>query len=396
MRNPQNQLLLKTFVYTLFILNLSMLYYTNVRIFDAITVSFIWIFFCIKFISYQRIIIPDVIICYFAYFLWCGISFIWKVPFSIFSIKQYIILLLVGILQVITYNLLSNKKVNLIVMINSIILCCIIIEFSWILFYGLSYIMKSRVGNEFINTNVLGSIFSIGSLLSLYLRFKQCKRLYFIPFIFIFFGIVFTGSKGALIQFLLGTCIFIMLKNKSTNRKLFINICLVIIICIFVFLLIFHVQISYRIIGYRMESIINILLKKEKLHVGNNSNYLRVMMYKHGFKMFTERPLFGYGFDSFRYISPFETYSHSYFIENLSGVGLIGTILYYSRVFIFAKKINKKKYCDIDFAFLIAYLISFVVYDLYAVSYNEIIIHVVFIVVYCIEKSYKKIDIENN
>ncbi|MEK3888435.1 O-antigen ligase family protein [Bacillus sp. FSL K6-3431] len=54
----------------------------------------------------------------------------------------------------------------------------------------------------------------------------------------------------------------------------------------------------------------------------------RTTMYQEAFTFFKDNLLFGIGFDHFRLLSSFGTYSHSTYAELISNTGLIGTIIY--------------------------------------------------------------------
>ena len=64
----------------------------------------------------------------------------------------------------------------------------------------------------------------------------------------------------------------------------------------------------------------------------------RIGMYKEAYEFFKLRPLFGIGFDSYRLLSVYGTYSHSTYAEVLSCTGLLGAVLYLSAYLIMAGK----------------------------------------------------------
>jgi O-antigen ligase len=66
----------------------------------------------------------------------------------------------------------------------------------------------------------------------------------------------------------------------------------------------------------------------EELLVREGSVFTRALMIETGLDLWRERPLVGYGMDSFRYISDFRTYSHNNFVELLVGGGVLGLGIY--------------------------------------------------------------------
>ncbi|MDP1904058.1 MAG: O-antigen ligase family protein [Pseudomonadota bacterium] len=64
--------------------------------------------------------------------------------------------------------------------------------------------------------------------------------------------------------------------------------------------------------------------------VREQSVILRAEMIEKGISLWQQSPVFGWGFDAFRHISGYGTYSHSNHVELLANYGLIGYIMYYS------------------------------------------------------------------
>ncbi|MBD8591099.1 O-antigen ligase family protein, partial [Peribacillus simplex] len=70
-----------------------------------------------------------------------------------------------------------------------------------------------------------------------------------------------------------------------------------------------------------------LFLRFQKLF--ENDDPTRINMYKTAFKLFEENPIVGIGFNNYRAVSPFQTYSHSTYAEVLATTGILGTILYF-------------------------------------------------------------------
>lgn len=60
------------------------------------------------------------------------------------------------------------------------------------------------------------------------------------------------------------------------------------------------------------------------------SDQARSRMYVEALQFFYEKPLFGIGFNHYRLLSVYKTYSHSTYAEIISTTGIIGTIIYFS------------------------------------------------------------------
>lgn len=78
---------------------------------------------------------------------------------------------------------------------------------------------------------------------------------------------------------------------------------------------------------YRLE---NLFLFITGETVSEGSIKLRFNMLLRGIELWTQKPLLGWGFGSYRYVSGLGGYSHSNYIEILANQGIIGFLLYYS------------------------------------------------------------------
>jgi O-antigen ligase len=58
----------------------------------------------------------------------------------------------------------------------------------------------------------------------------------------------------------------------------------------------------------------------------------RAHMIGDGLRLWTEKPLFGWGTDQFRYLSGYQTYSHNNYVELLGNNGVVGLALYYAMI----------------------------------------------------------------
>lgn len=61
-----------------------------------------------------------------------------------------------------------------------------------------------------------------------------------------------------------------------------------------------------------------------------SSDPTRSGMYREAYMMFTGNPLFGVGFNQYRLLSVYGTYSHSTYAEIISTTGIFGTVLYFT------------------------------------------------------------------
>lgn len=95
-----------------------------------------------------------------------------------------------------------------------------------------------------------------------------------------------------------------------------------------------------------------------------------------GLRRWTERPLCGYGFDSFKYYNRAMTgnfyYAHNNYVELLYDLGLTGFVVYYSFYFkLLITGIVERKIPVYARSFPVATVLAFLVYEVGAVNYSS-------------------------
>ncbi len=101
----------------------------------------------------------------------------------------------------------------------------------------------------------------------------------------------------------------------------------------------------------------------------------RYLMAVEGLRLWSEKPLFGWGVTGYKYKSGFDVYSHSNYIEILSNHGLVGLLIYYSFHFsliaeLLSTPLEYKNYNKIARWCLLAISVL-LVWDVGAVSYTN-------------------------
>ena len=225
------------------------------------------------------------------------------------------------------------------------------------------------------NPNTLGLYMALGAICSLYLA-KECKKvLYYIPSVLFSLIAIFTGSRKAFILIILGFAIYLLLNTKKTLRwAIYIPIAAV------AFLMIWKViianEILYGIIGYRMETLLDSLF-------GHGDRLMRMKIIIEGFRLFSDRPLIGYGANTYQAISGFGFYSHNNYIEILVSFGLIGFIVYYSfYCYLYVKLVKRWLNGDRSVAFPLTIIILMLIIESGLCSYFADIFQV-FIAICC-------------
>ena len=133
-----------------------------------------------------------------------------------------------------------------------------------------------------------------------------------------------------------------------------------------------NIPLLYEVLGRRIEGM--------RFLSGNlnASSITRLAMIEEAWGLFKQRPVIGYGFDNFRVISVFETYSHNNYVEVLTALGSVGFFIYYFfpfKLLISSIKLRKKGSTKHNVIIVFMSLILFM--DTALVSYSHLITHVI-------------------
>lgn len=227
----------------------------------------------------------------------------------------------------------------------------------------------TRYGAELGNQNAVGMNIAISSIFCFYIVLSE-RKYWFTLFLLVMVPcILLTGSRKALILFVLNVIFILYLKNRGDLRNLlkFVLICTCILLVLYY--LIFYIPFFKQIIGERVENFFSFLWGES---TNEGSMNIRYNMIINGIELFRERPFIGYGIDNYRFLYS-GTYSHNNFIELMVGVGIFGIIIYYlAHVFVVKSLLKTSKHtnwnmvCFTFIAIIISYIIispSLVYYD---------------------------------
>ena len=227
-----------------------------------------------------------------------------------------------------------------------------------------------RFGNVLINANRVGLFLAISAISSFYIaRVKREKRYYVFLLILLVF-VMLTGSRKATVMALGGIVFLIYLNADNITKKVTVVFYGTILIFMGYYLLL-NVPILYNSVGIRLENMVSTFLGSG---VVDNSTRVRRNMIEVGLSLIKEKPLMGYGADTYRYISGYGMYSHNNFIELLVGIGVIGTLVYYFNYFYIILKLkNKRKFKFTNAA--LAFIVMLLSMEYGLVSYYDELYH---------------------
>ena len=183
-----------------------------------------------------------------------------------------------------------------------------------------------------VNPNSLGMSFTEGIWIILYFQQKKKKSLIisFGAIIILCYGIILTGSRksliasGIIVAFWYLFCFLPDVMKKNSEWKPIILIGSVLMIAII------------GIIFFRLYSGSDMASRMEDLQSETESGS-RSDMYTFGWGLFQRNPLFGLGFQGFKYY--YHSYSHATLVEVPVSGGIVGSIIYYASYFVSIRKI---------------------------------------------------------
>lgn len=256
----------------------------------------------------------------------------------------------------------------------------------------------ARVLSGGLNANVVGLEFTLAVLSAVYLikeKYVRGKK-YLILLFLLSVGIVISGSKKAIIALIVGLAIYRILYSRnilSTVRRI-IGLCVGLYA---IYYLCMNVNGLYEIVGVRFEGMIKAFTLGK--YYGDASTFERLTVVEYAISMWKKNPIWGYGLNSFEYITPFDIYTHCNYVELLFGVGVLGTVLFYSLYVWMIRNMLKVLLINKIFVFFLACTIIFLISDIGYVSYGDVFYHLV--IAFICEmiaktKSYKIVTEKNN
>lgn len=204
-----------------------------------------------------------------------------------------------------------------------------------------------------------------------------------------YYALTLSGGRLAFVVPMVFLYILLLCKQDDRGRRHTIRYTLYIVVLIaIIFQMMMTVDVFYDTLGYRMESLINGTMGIEKQ---GTSAEIRAKMRTLAIENWMEKPILGYGFDSFKYLAQRELnhffYSHCNFTELLYNGGIVSFLLYYWIYFKLLNLIYKAKNVSIKYkAFAISVALSFLVYDYGIVTYNVAYVQIILAIAFkCLE-----------
>ncbi|WP_210115335.1 O-antigen ligase family protein [Galactobacillus timonensis] len=274
---------------------------------------------------------------------------------------------------------------------KSIFWCCVITSTIFFSNNLGAILAGSRLGGQ---TNGYGMCCAFAALIGFYLIkyhyvIPSDKWLWLLGFLFAIVFILLSGSRKALLYFLIPISFFLIFRSKGIAKTLR-NFIVVIVLIFIVYLAIMKVPILYESIGRRVATLLNFINGRET----DSSTATRAVLVSDGIEMFRRKPWIGYGLGNFSTVhslnSTIKYYAHNNYIELLVDVGIIGTLMYYSlNISTIIRGLRKIKYKDPLLLLLFGYLIGALICEYGNVTYYATFDQLLYAIVWYVFRYYR-------
>ena len=253
--------------------------------------------------------------------------------------------------------------------------------------YGILVFLTSRRTDEG-SANTLAFYASMSFIFCIILQRAYYKRsiqyLYIIAAAVCLLVTVLCGSRKSVVFIFVPLVVYLILSSRNPI-KTFRNILIAAASAVGLYFALLKVPFIYRILGSRVESMINGFM-------GNStdaSTATRLRLIDAGIDWFIQRPWFGYGMNGYGALNwnirRSIYYSHNNYIELLVNCGIIGTCIYYSIYINILRHIARNNGLGRKAsAILTGIIMCFFISDYGMVSYNFVLYQLILMCVYMV------------
>lgn len=261
--------------------------------------------------------------------------------------------------------------------VSAIVMALMILQTGQLDYLFINSIQQERLGTEITgNANILTALFMYAGVFAawfmIYAERKMSRLIYLLALIFILFIMISSGGRKTIVAVLLTMGLFLIMKGKYDKWKILRNITITIIAIVSFFMIIWNVPLLYELIGERFEGLFDLFVGKDS---NVNSDSTREQMFILAIEKWLNRPLLGYGIDSFKFFNRGVTghfyYAHNNVAELLYDVGIIGFLLFYW-IFLHIYKQLKLIHTDEGYKYKVlgfGLLLELFIFDMGGVSY---------------------------
>ena len=334
------------------------------------------IFLIQSFFVYKRIYLPKIYIGFFIFLLMSFIALFFYPSDDSFDLL--LSLLQIFIFSIVVYNILiyNDSALSLEIGIVFGLIYSVYIGY----FVGRDFFtgfLTQRYSGTLANPNHYSFMITVALLFLIrrFLLFSRSRdKANFYNYIIVFLILVFSyevifyalSRQGILIVFILLLFLFYQTLSQSSN----INKIFIVLIFLSLFFYTYNTIINNELLYNRLGALFSLFSTSDEFLIDNSLVYrFRYMI--DAYKLWLEKPIFGYGLHQFKYVNN-SGVSHNNFLEILVNNGIIGFISYYSLyIYIFKSYFLIRSYNRIDSNWLITVLLMLFIADMTVISYIE-------------------------
>ncbi len=333
-----------------------------------------------------------VVFAYFIFAIFTLMSSFWAKDFNIAMFKSFQ-LISISINIFIIFNIIKNYHIEDYFMYGVLLGSFFNFLFALeLLPHPFDIYLLSRLTGTVGNPNALSVVMIISIFVSIVYLAKEKEKsnifLYYYQYVNIILAlyliIMSVSRKGIVFGFAL---VFLQILMSMKDVKSFVRFSSMSAIGIVIFINFINLDdlwLLYDKIIYRFN-----VLGEGLAHTDSRagSTGIRIYLAEIGLDLFKNHPLVGVGVNNFRAYAPGGLYSHNNYVELLAGVGLVGTMIFYSiYVFIFQKILQVHK---IDMKFIFSFfLLVLLGMDIASVTYyNKLILYTLLMTYMILEKN---------
>ena len=246
------------------------------------------------------------------------------------------------------------------------------------------------------NANIFSALMMIAAVFAIWLVIYKAKGLpklgYLASYAFVLVMMALSGGRKTMVAVVVCTMFFIVFKNGTVPVKLIRNILIAVAVVIALYYLIMNVPVLYEAIGVRFEELFKMLAGETS---GVDSDESRKELIVRALERWQERPLFGYGLDTFKYYNKSVGgkfyYAHNNYAEILYDLGIVGFLLYYGYVLKLTVSLLRAKGDHREYKMLgLGLIATLLFFDFGGVSYFTVMMQIVLCLAFLCKKHCEK------
>jgi len=326
----------------------------------------------IKFINYQKKYVLIVLL--FTMYTCCSYFWAYKKEATLDTLPSMIRLLIVTIFLLNdNQNIVKVERYIKILLAAALYMCMkVLIHIPSI---GIGFGSFADITSEYtgLQRNTVGQVAAMAVLLVFYLYIRHREKKVLVLFPFYIMTIFLSGSmKGFFIPFV-GVMIYyvlILYQNGKIKKKNIITFVMIfMVICL--------------ALGTLLRLNQTILVRVTTMFGENatdGSSIVRRALAQKAIKLFTMKPVFGWGLDNMPYVNmntfgldvyQMKRHAHNNYLEILANLGIIGFVLYYAKyAFLIMNAIKEKNANRISKIFVLSVIITIMIFEYGIVSYH--------------------------